>query len=213
MVLKHTTNGCADKKIQSSVAKCFSSAKRRKADIEHLALRTTEAFAKANIHLQKLDGPNIRIAIIKLFVLPGSGDMPCVKTLREKYVPKLSEGDLKNVKEIIKDKQGRYVYVILFQVLPEPVGEPLVIVSGQYPLEFVQNIFWILPTFSGIASFRKVTMQELEPENTQQASDCAARGIFPNTFENSSVLKKLNIKDIAHVKHICQEQTADPHEQ
>ncbi|KAJ8889801.1 hypothetical protein PR048_009305 [Dryococelus australis] len=317
---------------------------------------------RRQIYLQKLDDPNIRVwfnefvevadkicgfgkiaVIIKiyaeLFVLPGSGDMPCVKTLREKYTT---------------DNKGRCVYVILFQILSEPVVEPQVVIASvnflakadattcaqnvlksmelftrtsealshttrymtkyanslqvlygehilhiqswahklaivgnvlscelsqandvvvkvksaflntrkrkhlylqeetskpanMFPMpvntvgirDFVQfstwqNIFWIINFFRDselqernnaeirystmlsdkdvhyFSTSKYATYHTLygDTENKQKALNCEAIGIFSNTFENSSVLKKINIRDIAHVKYICQKVTS-----
>lgn len=46
--------------IQTSVLASLNSSKRRKLAVDNLAIKTTEAFAKANIPLEKLDDPSLR---------------------------------------------------------------------------------------------------------------------------------------------------------
>ncbi|KAJ8873796.1 hypothetical protein PR048_024631 [Dryococelus australis] len=53
-VLKHVKG-----EKHTSIAESINSAKRKKADIEHLELRT-EVFSKANIHLEKLENTDIQ---------------------------------------------------------------------------------------------------------------------------------------------------------
>lgn len=58
--IKNYASTSSDRKLQTSVVEAFNSVKRRKLDVEYMALKTTEAFAKANIPLEKLEDPNLR---------------------------------------------------------------------------------------------------------------------------------------------------------
>ncbi|XP_063218962.1 uncharacterized protein LOC134529127 isoform X3 [Bacillus rossius redtenbacheri] len=72
-----------------------------------------------------------------------------------------------------------------------------------------QHAFEIMDLLTKLEGSKYPTSHTLygDLENIQKGLDCAAKGIFSNTFENSSVLKNLNTTDIAHVKHNCQKAT------
>lgn len=137
----------ADKepKLQTSVLASFSSAKRRKVVTEHFALKTTEAFAKANIPLEKLDNEHLREWMAEF--TEGAGDLPCVKTLREKYVPQASQAHFDELcKEVLQqnvhilcdettDRQGRCIFVVLFKIHPDSLIQPILRVAAVNILE------------------------------------------------------------------------------
>ncbi|KAJ8875771.1 hypothetical protein PR048_023670, partial [Dryococelus australis] len=76
----------------------------------------------------------------------GSGDLPCVKILREKYVPLLKEDRAAGIKQDVcgnsvcilvdetKDRRGKCVFVILFRLL-EPTDSQKIFVAGVHFLE------------------------------------------------------------------------------
>lgn len=135
----------SENKIQTSVLTSFNSAKRRKVSIENLAMKTTEAFAKANIPLEKLEDPNLRSWMCEF--IEGAGDLPCVKTLREKYVPKLAQEREDSLKDLVRnrkvfilsdettDSKGRCVFVVLFKIFFDKLEDPVLKVASVSFLE------------------------------------------------------------------------------
>ncbi|KAJ8871906.1 hypothetical protein PR048_028246 [Dryococelus australis] len=99
-VLKHVKTGPQKKKFQTSITGSFNSAKCKRVDIECMTLRIMEAFAKVNI---PLENPDIRNWLNEF--VEGSGDLPCVRTLREKYIPKLSESHFNKVKDLVGENE------------------------------------------------------------------------------------------------------------
>lgn len=146
MTKKSASNANADNKVQTSILTNFTSAKRRKISVENLALKTTEAFAKANIPLEKLEDPNIREWLSQF--VEGAGELPCVKTLREKYVPKLAEERENSLKDLVKnrkififcdettDTKGRCVFVVLFKIYLDSMEIPILKVAS---VNFLEN--------------------------------------------------------------------------
>lgn len=86
--IKHVTKKnqhVGNNTVQTSIVQTINSSKRRKLEKDNFAKKTVEAFAKANIPLEKLENHALR-EWIQEFTGKG-GDLPCVKTLREKYLP------------------------------------------------------------------------------------------------------------------------------
>ncbi|KAJ8877268.1 hypothetical protein PR048_021722 [Dryococelus australis] len=94
-------------KVQTSVVASFNSAKRRKVAVDNLALKTTEAFAKANIPVEKLEDPNL-ISWMCEFI-EGVGELPYIRTLREKNALKLAQERADSLKDLV---QGRKVFIL-----------------------------------------------------------------------------------------------------
>ncbi|KAJ8875514.1 hypothetical protein PR048_023409 [Dryococelus australis] len=93
-------------KIQTSVVASLNSAKRRIFAVDNLALKTTEAFTKANNPLEKVEDPNLKSWMYEF--IEGVGELPCVRTLREKYVPKLAQ----EREDLLKDLFSDIKYVV-----------------------------------------------------------------------------------------------------
>ncbi|XP_063216748.1 uncharacterized protein LOC134542793 [Bacillus rossius redtenbacheri] len=128
---KHVASLAATKeettKLQTSVASCFNKVVKDKKSADYLGKRVTETFVKANIPLEKLNNEHM-VNFMNEFI-EGSGALPCVKTLREKHLPRLNMEREENIKEKVKgkhlavccdettDKQGRCVFVIIFKII------------------------------------------------------------------------------------------------
>ncbi|KAJ1519192.1 hypothetical protein ONE63_011202 [Megalurothrips usitatus] len=115
-------------KRQASVGDCFDQARKAKQDRAEFTKSVAHAFVQANIPVHKLDHKAIR----KLFnkYIPGGGDLPSARTLRDKYVPLLKkefdeklEAKLKGRKIAVlcnetTNRKGEAAFVTIFEVLP-----------------------------------------------------------------------------------------------
>ncbi|XP_063232447.1 uncharacterized protein LOC134536601 [Bacillus rossius redtenbacheri] len=137
------SQACTSKR-QISVGDSFQVAKKTKVDKEIFASSLTKAFMEANIPLEKLGDPAIK-NFVETFV-PGGGQLPCVKTLRETYVPKIQEAaeeqwiksiegqDIVILCDETTDKKGQCVFVVLFKTL-QASDSQILLVAGVKILE------------------------------------------------------------------------------
>ncbi|KAJ8868726.1 hypothetical protein PR048_030265 [Dryococelus australis] len=88
--------------FQQTIGSSFQVVNKRKFAADNFALKTIAAFLKANIPLGKLQERSTR-EWMKKFVAR-AGDLPTVKTSREKYVPLLAEERFANVKANVAGK-------------------------------------------------------------------------------------------------------------
>ncbi|KAJ8870682.1 hypothetical protein PR048_029706 [Dryococelus australis] len=86
--------------LQQTIGSSFHVVNKRKSAADNFALKTTAAFLKANIPLEKIQETSIREwmnEFVEIRTLPHSTELrmswrlPTVKTLREKYVPLVDE--------------------------------------------------------------------------------------------------------------------------
>ncbi|KAJ8868117.1 hypothetical protein PR048_031926 [Dryococelus australis] len=106
--------------LQQTIGSSFQVVNKRKSAVNNFALKTTAAFLKENIPLEKLQEMDERIWPT------GTRDLPTVKTLRENYVPLVAEERFATVKaevagkfvtvlaDEITDKRGKCVFVHYF---------------------------------------------------------------------------------------------------
>ncbi|XP_034232068.1 uncharacterized protein LOC117640011 [Thrips palmi] len=127
-----------DKKRQGSISDSFEKSKKLKDDREEFIKSTVHAFTKANIPLHKLGHPAIRKFFKKY--IPGGGDLPSVRTLRDKYVPILKAEYDDTIRKKLElavlcdettNRKGEAVLVTLLKCLPsETEPEPFIVVGS-----------------------------------------------------------------------------------
>ncbi|XP_026290182.2 uncharacterized protein LOC113214890 [Frankliniella occidentalis] len=118
---KEKSNENESRKRQTSINDSFQQSKRMREDREEFIKSTVRAFTLSNIPLHKLDNPALR-GFIKKYI-PGGGDLPCVRTLRDKYVPIL-KADYDAT--ITAKLQGRQ-YVVLCDETTNRKGEAVLV--------------------------------------------------------------------------------------
>ncbi|KAJ8890546.1 hypothetical protein PR048_010055 [Dryococelus australis] len=115
-----------------------------KGDKDVSVISLTKAFVEANIPLENLSEPSLK-NFVETFV-PGGVQLPCIKTLRDAYVPRIKEAAEEQWKESTAgqdvavlcdetaDKQGQCIFVVLFKTL-QATDQQTLLVAGVQVLE------------------------------------------------------------------------------
>ncbi|XP_052124170.1 uncharacterized protein LOC127749561 [Frankliniella occidentalis] len=134
------TKALTSGKRQQTFEQCLETSKKRKDEKHTFVLDTVEAMVASNIPLHKVDHPAFQNWLHKY--MPGCGDLPKSRTLRESYVPELRTMKFEELKQILKEKaivvycdettdsSGRAVFNILVQTVTDSDKQQLYLASS-----------------------------------------------------------------------------------
>lgn len=139
----HLKNNVSPKQL--SILSAIDRGQSSKQNKQEFILDFTNMLLGANIPLEKADDDSVRTWLKKY--VPGAGDIPTARVLRETYLPKIGEASCEQVKRAVEnqkvvlladettDKMGRCIFIIFVRILTTSASGERLFVGGVKELD------------------------------------------------------------------------------